>query len=196
MKKTIFILTVLIGVTLLLVACGSNVEPPAPTQDPAISALQTQLAEMSSNIGDLQDENADLQDQLEEALATPEVTEEPIPTDTPEPTPEPKRCGVFLAEGKIYQMKRNKNGVIQRNSAGNPLHDVLGANQVEWFYKGDRTCVYKDWIQFDGGRVWKLWYNTLFIPTGEWLSGNDCCFVSWNVFKPDDASYTLPLETK
>lgn len=200
MKKLFFILTVLlVGMAFSLSSCDGNTPP--PTQDPAISALQTQIAEMGNNVSALEDENTDLQEQLEEALKTEEVTEEPTltPTATLTPTPEePKyRCGKFLATGKIYQIKKNKNGIIQRNDAGNPLKDVLGEKQVEWFYKGQRTCVYKKWVQFDGGRMWKLWYNTKHLQTGEWLSHpEDCCYVSFNAFKPDDASYTLPIENQ
>jgi hypothetical protein len=184
MKKLFSILAVLIVATAMLTACQSDV--PVPTQDPAIAQLE--------------DEKATLQAQLDAALATdaPEETDEPIvivSTPTPTSTPEPLRCGEFVSEGKIYRVKANKNGVLQYNRKGKPIPAVLGKNKVDWFYKGIRTCVWKDWVQFDGSRMWRLWYNTWHYPSGTWLSKEgECCYVKWSVFKPDGAKYTLPAE--
>jgi hypothetical protein len=196
MKKLFYILTVLfVTSAMLLSACGEDTPPLPATQDPAIAALQAQLEDIAGDFQNLEDENADLREQLEEALKTPEEPEEPDPTATPTYVEPKYRCGAFVMEGKIYQVRKNRRDIIQRNDSGKYLPDVLGKNQVEWFYKGQRTCVWKKWTQFDGGRMWKLWYNTWHRPTGTWLSHPvDCCYVSFNAFKPDDATYMLPIE--
>lgn len=206
-KQNVFLFGLALAVLgiLVLSACQPAVVP-EPTQDPAIAALQYQLDELQGQIDDqsgdiaqLEADKAALQEQLEEALKTPEpteppVTEEPEVTEEPTPTKDPYRCGEFLAEGKIYKIRDNRNGVLQYNDAGNPLPEPLGGGNVQYFANGDRTCVYEKWVQFDGGRMFKLWYNTKDVRTGEWLSGENCCFVKYATFKPDDAKYTLPIE--
>jgi hypothetical protein len=80
-----------------------------PTADPAVVALQSQVAELNQAVLDLQSDNAALRSQL---AATSSPTPTPIATPTPKPTPRPTPKPTPKPMLKVVSVKKTGQGRV------------------------------------------------------------------------------------
>ncbi len=163
MKRLIFVLLVL-----LLSACGgnNNVAPttiPTATEvevAPATPTEDVRLDEAMNAIATQQAQSDQLSAQLTAIAELPTPT--PVvmvvaPTATPVSAESCEHWGYIVATTGIYQKKPDKNGDIKLNNAGHPFAKIV-KNLGKLYPSETQICVHGIY-QFDGGRVWKLYYS-------------------------------------